>query len=223
MIYKFSEASKNALESAEKIAIQLGHNYIGTEHILYGLVSEEKGLAFKVLNKQSIDSVKILNSIKEILGAEKSKLNRTDGFTPRTKKIIENSFKETEKNFLNNIGTETILLSILNDKENMAYKILVDLNVDIEKVYDDLFKVLSQVEDLNREKKTRGKIYSNSVLNQYGTDLNKLALEDKIDNVIGRNEEIERLIQILSRRTKNNPCLIGEPRSRKNSNSRRIS
>ena len=211
MIYKFSEASKNALESAEKIAIDLGHIYIGTEHILYGLLLEEKGVAFKVLNKQGIEASLILNKIKEILGEEKSKLNKTEGFTPRTKKIIENSFKETEKNFLSNIGTETILLSILNDKDNMAYKILIDLNVDIEKVYEDLFKILAQVEDLNREKKTNRRQNTNSVLNQYGTDLNKLALEEKIDTVIGRNEEIDRLIQILSRRTKNNPCLIGEP------------
>lgn len=211
MIYKFSEASKNVLENAEKIAIELGHNYIGTEHILYGLVSEEKGLAYKVLSKQGINESLILNKIREILGIGKTKINRTDGFTPRTKKIIENSFKETEKNLLSNIGTETILISILNDKDNMAYKILLDLNIDIEKMYEDLFKILSQVEDLNKEKKTKGRSTSNSILNQYGTDLNKLALEDKIDTVIGRNEEIERLIQILSRRTKNNPCLIGEP------------
>ena len=211
MIYKFSEASKNALENADKIAIELGHSYIGTEHVLYGLLIEEKGLAFKVLNKQGVEAGLILNKIKEILGSGTRKINRTDGFTPRTKKIIENSFKETEKNFLNNIGTETILLSILNDKDNMAYKILLELNVDIEKTYEDLFKIISQVEDLNKEKKSKVKQNSNSILNQFGTDLNKLSLENKIDTVIGRDEEIDRLIQILSRRTKNNPCLIGEP------------
>jgi len=211
MIYKFSEASKNALENAEKLAIELGHNHIGTEHLLYGITLEEKGLAFKVLNKQGIEAGLVVNKIKEILGEGKTKINKTEGFTPRTKKIIENSFKETEKNLLSSIGTETILLSILNDRDNMAYKILVDLSVDIEKVYEDLFKIVAQVEDLNREKKTSRRQYQNSVLNQYGTDLNKLAIEEKIDNVIGRNEEIDRLIQILSRRTKNNPCLIGEP------------
>lgn len=185
MIYKFSEASKNALESAEKLAVELGHNFIGTEHILYGITLEEKGIAFKVLSKQGIEANMILNKIKEILGEEvKGKINKTDGFTPKTKKIIENSFKETEKNLLSNIGTETILLSILNDRDNMAYKILIDLNVDIEKVYEDLFKIVAQVEDLNREKKTRGKQYQNTVLNQYGTDLNKMALEEKIDTVI---------------------------------------
>lgn len=212
MIYKFSEASKNALESAEKIAIELGHNFIGSEHILYGIALEEKGLAYKILSKQNIEASQIWGKIKEILGEGKIHIHKTEGFTPRTKRIIENSFKETEKNFLNSIGTETILLSILNDKDNMAYKILLDLDADVEKMYEDLFKIISQVEDLNREKKSKGKSsYSNSVLNQYGTDLNKLALEGKIDTVIGRNEEIERVIQILSRRTKNNPCLIGEP------------
>ena len=184
MIYKFSEASKNALENAEKIAVELGHSYIGTEHILYGLVLEEKGIAFKVLNKQGIEASLIGNKIKEILGEGKLKLNKTQGFTPRTKKIIENSFKETERNFLNNIGTETILLSILNDRDNMAYKILIDLNIDIDKAYEDLFKIVSQVEDLSKEKKANKKQYSNSVLNQYGTDLNKLAMEEKIDTVI---------------------------------------
>ena len=211
MIYRFSEASKNALENAEKVAVELGHNFIGTEHILYGILAEERSLASKVLKKQGVDSSFILNKIKEIIGISKNKISRTEGFTPRTKKIIENSFKETEKNLLNSIGTEAILLSILNDKDNMAYKILLDLNIDIEKIYEDLFKIISQVEDLNREKKSKGKQGLNNVLSQYGTDLNKLALEEKIDDVIGRNEEIDRLIQILSRRTKNNPCLIGEP------------
>ena len=151
---------------------------------MYGIAIEEKGVAFKILNRQGIEASLIVSKIKEILGEGKNKINRTEGFTPRTKKIIENSFKETEKNLLSNIGTETILLSILNDKDNMAYKILMDLSVDIEKVYEDLFKIVAQVEDLNREKKTRGKQYQNSILNQYGTDLNKLALEEKVDTVI---------------------------------------
>lgn len=184
MIYKFSEASKNALENAEKLALELGHSFIGTEHILYGITLEEKGLAFKILNKQGIVAELIVNKIKEILGEGKQKLNKTEGFTPRTKKIIENSFKETEKNFLNSIGTETILLSILNDRDNMAYKILLDIGVNIEKVYEDLFKIVAEIEELNKDKKTRGRQYQNSILNQYGTDLNKLALEGKIDTVI---------------------------------------
>lgn len=212
MIYKFSEASKKVLESAEKIAMELGHNFIGTEHILYAISIEEKGVGYKILKKQKIEASKILDKIKEILGEGNIILNKTDGFTPKTKKIIENSFKETEKNLLVSIGTETILLSILNDRDNMAYKILVELNADIEKMYEEIFKVIAGLEELNRDKKAKNKSQNgNSVLRQYGTDLNKLALEDKIDSVIGRDKEIDRVIQILSRRTKNNPCLIGEP------------
>ena len=212
MIYKFSEASKKVLESAEKIAMELGHNFIGTEHILYAISIEEKGVGYTILKKQKIEASKILDKIKEILGEGNIILNKTDGFTPKTKKIIENSFKETEKNLLVSIGTETILLSILNDRDNMAYKILVELNADIEKMYEEIFKVIAGLEELNRDKKAKNKSQNgNSVLRQYGTDLNKLALEDKIDSVIGRDKEIDRVIQILSRRTKNNPCLIGEP------------
>ena len=212
MIYKFSESSKKALESAENFAIELGHSFIGTEHILYGIAMQEKGLGYKVLKKQNIEASQIFSKVREIFGEGKIVLTKTEGFTPRTKKIIENSFKETEKNFLSTIGTETMLLSILNDKENMAYKILLELNADIDKMYEDIFKIISQVDELNKEKKNKPKNQSsNSTLNQYGTDLNKLAMEEKIDTLIGREKEVERLIQILSRRTKNNPCLIGEP------------
>ena len=212
MIYKFSDASKKALESAEKLAIELGHNFIGTEHILYGIAIEDNGLGHKILKKQNIEASQIFTKIREILGEGKIILTKTEGFTPRTKKIIENSFKETEKNLLSSIGTETMLLSILNDKDNMAYKILVELNVNMEKMYEDIFQIISQIDELNKEKRTKGKSTKpNSTLNQYGTDLNKLAMEDKIDSLIGRDKEIERLIQILSRKTKNNPCLIGEP------------
>jgi len=212
MIYKFSDSSKKALESAENLAIELGHNFIGTEHILYGISTQENGLGYKILKKQNIESCHIFVKVKEILGEGKIILNKTEGFTPRTKKVIENSFRETEKNMLASIGTETMLLSILNDKDNMAYKILIELNADIEKMYEDIFKIISQVDELNKEKKNKTKTQnSNSTLNQYGTDLNKLAMEDKIDSLIGREKEVERLIQILSRRTKNNPCLIGEP------------
>ena len=211
MIYKFSEASKNALESAEKIALKLGHNFVGTEHILYGIAVQEKGLAYKVLNKQNIEASQILAKVKEMIGEGKKNLTKTDGFTPKTKKIIENSFRETEKNLLSAIGTETMLLSILNDKDNIAYKILQDLNADIDKMYENIYTIISQFDELSKEKKNKSRAQSNNVLNQYGTDLNKLALENKIDSLIGREKEVDRLIQILSRRTKNNPCLIGEP------------
>ena len=213
MIYKFSETAKNAIESAEQIAISLGHNYVGSEHVLYGIANQLDSMAYKVLKKQNISAQDILIKIKEILGVNKNNTTRTDGFTPKTKILIEDAYEETERLYLRNIGTEQLLLAIINNRENIAYKILLELKFDTSKAYDEILKIITTEEELNKNKRKneikRGN--SNNVLNQYGVDLNKLALEDKIDSVIGRNDEIDRLIQILSRRNKNNPCLIGEP------------
>ena len=212
MIYKFSESAKNVIESAEKIAIELGHNYVGSEHILYGMAEQKSGIAYNILNKQNISEQDILLKIKEIFGSEKDAIIKTYGFTPKTKILIEDAYDETEKLYLSNIGTEQLLLAILKNKENMAYKILLELKFDVSKAYDEIIKIIMEEEDLNKEKKINSKKNNSSnVLNQYGTDLNKLVIEGKIDSVIGRNKEIDRLIQVLSRRNKNNPCLIGEP------------
>lgn len=213
MIYKFSESAKNAIESAEKIAISLGHNYVGSEHVLFGISNQLDGLAYKVLNKQNITAQDILMKIKEILGENKVSIHRTEGFTPKTKIIIQDAYEETERLYLRNIGTEQLLLAIMNNKDNIAYKILIELKFDIAKAYDEILRIMATEEELNKEKRTNEarKSSTSNVLKQYGADLNKLALEDKIDSVIGRNNEIDRLIQILSRRNKNNPCLIGEP------------
>lgn len=212
MIYKFSESAKNVIESAEKIAISLGHNFVGSEHILYGMANSESGIANNILKKQNISAQDILLKIKEIFGSENGVIVKTQGFTPKTKILIEDAYEETERLYLKNIGTEQLLLAILKNKENMAYKILLELKFDVSKAYDEIIKIIMTEEDLNKEKKEVSKKNSkNNILNQYGTDLNKLAQEEKIDSVIGRNNEIDRLIQILSRRNKNNPCLIGEP------------
>ncbi len=213
MIYKFSETAKNAIESAEKIAISLGHTYVGSEHILFGIANQIDGIAYKVLKKQNITAQDILMKIKEILGENKVNLHKTEGFTPKTKIIIQDAYEETERLYLRNIGTEQLLLAIINNKDNLAYKILLELKFDIAKAYDEILKIVATEEELNKEKRSSDtkKSSTSNVLQQYGTDLNKLALEDKIDSVIGRNKEIDRLIQILSRRNKNNPCLIGEP------------
>ena len=213
MIYKFSETAKNAIESAEQIAISLGHNYVGSEHILFGIANQIDCMAYKILKNQNIKAQDILIKIKEMLGQNSVNINRTEGFTPKTKIIIEDAYEETERLYLKNIGTEQLLLAIMNNKDNIAYKILLELKFDTSKAYDEILKIISTEEELNKDKRAneikRGN--SSNVLNQYGVDLNKLAIEDKIDSVIGRNDEIDRLIQILSRRNKNNPCLIGEP------------
>ncbi len=217
MRYKFTKSAEEALEIANDLAARLGHNYIGTEHILYGLVEEQNGVASKVLLNQGVTSEAILKEIEELIGInEEAAILDTDaiGFTPRTKRIIENAYVEARR--INNeyIGTEHILVGIMREGDSVAVRIMMDLNVNPQKLYDELIKTMSEANSQEvREKRNNnnGSFNSTPTLNQYGSDLTKKAREGKLDPVIGRREEIDRVIQILSRRTKNNPCLIGEP------------
>ena len=212
MIYKFTARARKAIDLAGEIAKEFGHSYIGTEHILYGLAKEGSGVASKVLENQAINAQKIENEIIELIGKEES-LKETLGFTPRTKRVLENSFVEAKKIGYDYIGTEHLLIGILREGDSIAVRILLDLNVDIPKIYNEIVGVVSEVEaatgSKNDTKKNASKS-NNPTLNQFGEDLTKKALDGKLDPVIGRNDEIQRVIQILSRRTKNNPCLIGE-------------
>ena len=212
MIYKFTARARKAIDLAGEIAKELGHSYIGTEHILYGLAKEGSGVASKVLENQAINAQKIENEIIELIGKEEA-LKETLGFTPRTKRVLENSFVEAKKIGYDYIGTEHLLIGILREGDSIAVRILLDLNVDIPKIYNEIVGVVSEVEaatgSKNDTKKNASKS-NNPTLNQFGEELTKKALDGKLDPVIGRNDEIQRVIQILSRRTKNNPCLIGE-------------
>ena len=216
MTYKFTNRAKKAIEIANDLAIELGHNYIGTEHILYGLSKEGSGVAAKVLENQEVEPQKILDKIDELIGRE-DKTEETLGFTPRTKRVIENAFIEAKKLGYNYIGTEHLLIGILREADSIAARILLDLNVNIPKLYNEIIKVINDEEigedGANTKKETRrkGSYNSTATINQFGEDLTKKAEEGKLDPVVGRKEEIQRVIQILSRRTKNNPCLIGEP------------
>ena len=216
MTYKFTNRANKAIEIANDLAIELGHNYIGTEHILYGLSKEGSGVAAKVLENQEVEPQKILDKIDELIGRE-DKTEETLGFTPRTKRVIENAFIEAKKLGYNYIGTEHLLIGILREADSIAARILLDLNVNIPKLYNEIIKVINDEEigedGTNTKKETRrkGSYNSTATLNQFGEDLTKKAEEGKLDPVVGRKEEIQRVIQILSRRTKNNPCLIGEP------------
>ena len=216
MTYNFTSRAKKAIEMANEIAIELGHNYIGTEHILYGLANEGSGVAAKVLENQEVEPDDIIAKIEELIGREEQS-NETLGFTPRTKRVIENAFIEAKKLGYNYIGTEHILIGILKEGDCIATRILLDLNVNIPKLYNEIIKVINEGEDLKQTKgekgtsKGKGSYNQTTTLNQFGEDLTKKAEEGKLDPVVGRNSEIERVIQILSRRTKNNPCLIGEP------------
>ena len=214
MIYKFTNKAKKVIEIANDVSVELGHNYIGTEHILYGLVKEGEGTAAKVLNNKGITEEKVRVKIEEILGIGRD-IKETLGFTPRTKRVLENAFLEAKRIGYNYIGTEHLLLAIMKEGDCVAVRIITELNVEISKIYNEIAKVINEEESDREIKKDieRGKgSYSlTPTLNQFGEDITLQAEDGKFDNIIGREKEIERIIQILSRRTKNNPCLIGEP------------
>ena len=220
MTYKFTNRANKAIEIASELALELGHSYIGTEHILYGLAKEGNGIASKVLENQQITDEDILNKIEELIGRDEPIENIID-FTPRTKRVVETAFIEARKLGYNFIGTEHLLIGILREGDCIAAKILLDLNANIPKLYNEIVKVINEGEDYQNNddtsnsskstKRGKGSFNQTPTLNQFGEDLTKKAEEGKLDPIIGRKEEIERVIQILSRRTKNNPCLIGEP------------
>ena len=214
-MYKFTNKAEKAIQIANEIASELGHNYIGTEHLLYGLVEEGTGLASKVLQNQGMTSEKVLDEIEALIGTSEETDNDPIGFTPRTKRVIENSFIEAKKTGNEYIGTEHLLIGIMVEGDSVAVRILMDLDINPQKLYNEISKVLKEGESDSTESRASGKsagsYNSTPTLNQYGSDLTKQASEGKLDPVIGRKDEIDRVIQILSRRTKNNPCLIGEP------------
>ena len=215
MYYKFTARAEKALEYAQEIAMELGHNYIGTEHLLYGLVEEGTGVASKVLQNQGLTSEKVKQSIEEIVGVgdEIEDANQIS-FTPRSKRVIENAFLEARRLGTEYIGTEHLLIGIMKEGDCVATRIMLEEDVNPQGLYNELIKVLNEEGEESNESNSsssKGSYNSTPTLNQYGTDLTRQAKEGKLDPVIGRKEEIQRVIQILSRRTKNNPCLIGEP------------
>ena len=215
MIYKFTSRAKEAIQCAQEEAVSLGHNYVGSEHILYGLIKEGAGVACKVLGNQGITPEDVEMKIIEMIGKEVITSNETLGFTPRSKRVIENSFIEAKKLGYDYIGTEHLLMGILREGDSIAVRILIELNADLPKIYNEIVNVINETDEISQEKGqnrgTKSSFNATPTLNQFGEDLTKKAVDGKLDPVIGRNEEIQRVIQILSRRTKNNPCLIGEP------------
>lgn len=217
MMYKFTNRTEKALEFAAELAAEFGHNYIGTEHILYGLAKEGTGVASKVLEMQNITPDEIAQEIDNLIGRGEEIEDISDiGFTPRSKRVIESAFIESRKLGSEFIGTEHLLIGIMREGDSVAVRIMMDLNVSPQKLYNEIIKVINEddnagMPDRQGNSKARGSFNQTPTLNQFGTDLTKRAEEGKLDPIIGRKNEIERVIQILSRRTKNNPCLIGEP------------
>ncbi len=216
MMYKFTNSAERVIEIANDIALELGHNYVGTEHILYGLAKEERGVASKVLEKQNVTPDTVIEKIEELVGREDTISESTVGFTPRTKRVMENAFRESKKMGSDYIGTEHLLIGIMREGDSIAVRIMLELEVNPQKLYNEIVKVVNEYDNNSTTEpetnnKTNTSYNSTPTLNQFGSDLTKLAEGGKLDPVIGRKDEIERVIQILSRRTKNNPCLIGEP------------
>jgi ATP-dependent Clp protease ATP-binding subunit ClpC len=211
MVYKFTKCGERVLSISNELAIDLGHSYIGTEHILYGLVCESNGIAGKALAKQNITPEDILDEIESLIGGKIKDDFSVLGFTPRTKKILENAYLEAKRLGTNFIGTEHMLIGLLKESECIAVRILEALNIKVDKIYTDIANILNDYDTDTKSTKEEKSHNNIQFLNQFGSDLTKQAKEGKLDPVIGRSDETDRIIEVLSRRTKNNPCLIGEP------------
>ncbi len=206
---KFSERARRVLSLAQEEAQRFNHNYIGTEHILLGLVRETEGVAARVLSGLTVDLTKVRTAVEFIIGRGERPAQGEIGLTPRAKKVVELAVDEARRMNHTYIGTEHLLIGLLREGEGVAAGVLESLGVNLEKVRAETHRILS-----NSGGSGSGSSRSSTktpMLDQLGVDLTNAALGDKLDPVVGRDTEIERIIQILSRRTKNNPVLVGEP------------
>jgi len=203
----FTERARRSIVLAQEEAQRLGNNYIGTEHILLGIISEGESLAAKVLETLGVNLAKVRQEVEAIVGRGGQTVQQEMVFTPRAKRVIELAFEEARQLNHNYIGTEHLLLGLIREGEGVAARVLTNLGVDPAKVRLQTTSLLGAE---GQPPAPKGKSKT-PTLDAYGRDLTQLARENKLDPVIGRSMEIERVIQILSRRTKNNPALIGEP------------
>lgn len=211
MYGRFTERAQQAIILSQQYAQQLGHNYVGTEHILLGLLQEGEGIAAKALKNLGLEVPKIQERIVNIIGKGQPQ-SQLMGFTPRTKRVFELSFEEARSLGHSYIGTEHLLLGLIREGEGIAAKVLIESGVGLEKAKEEVLKLLNSKNPQSSKANQNHRSTANTpTLNMYSRDLNQMFREGKIDPVIGRSKEIQRVIQILSRRTKNNPCLIGEP------------
>lgn len=210
---RYTEQAKEVLRIAERSAKEMEHPYVGTEHLLIGLCRVYTGVAGQILADNGVDEKNILKVVDELVSpAGGTALADSREASPRLEWILEESREEAVKVRAEKVGTEHMLLALLKDVDCVAARILLTLNISIQKVIQDILGIIGIDPKEYQEELQQGAAGRKSgTLEQYGTDLTRMALEGKLDPVIGREEEISRLMQILSRRTKNNPCLVGEP------------
>ena len=217
MYDNYTNKAKAALKLAERAAKALNQNYVGTEHLLLGLMKEKTGTAAKVLQENGADEVRLTGLIKDLIAPDFPIATKDrEGYSPRAMKILDDSHRQAQRFQSELTGTEHILLALIKEGENVAVRLLNTLGISVQKLYVDALIAMGEDGALYKEdlapKKAKGKkSAATQTLDQFSRDLTVLAREGKLDPVIGRSEEIKRVIQILSRRTKNNPCLVGEP------------
>lgn len=212
MFQRFTDRARKVVVLAQEEARSLNHNYIGTEHLLLGLIREGEGIAAKALETLNINPDRVRDQVVEIIGRGSTPPSGHIPFTPRAKKVLELSLREALQLGHNYIGTEHILLGLIREGEGVAAQVLIKLGANLEKVRTQVVQLLSGVSSTQREQSmAEPQPTGNLVLDQFGRNLTQLGSQGKLDPVIGREKEIERVMQVLSRRTKNNPVLIGEP------------
>jgi ATP-dependent Clp protease ATP-binding subunit ClpC len=210
LFQRFSDSARRVVVLAQEEARKLNHNYIGTEHLLLGLIQEGEGVAAKSLETFQVNLDAVRSQVVEVIGRGSSPPSGHIPFTPRAKKVLELSLREALQLGHNYIGTEHILLGLIREGEGVAAKVLVKLGVDLERLRNQVLKSLTggvAAGELAAGEGAPGTL----MLDQFGSNLTDLAAQNKLDPVIGREKEIERVMQVLSRRTKNNPVLVGEP------------
>jgi len=227
MANRFTEGAQLALNNSLKIASEMGHTYIGSEHLLLGLIKNQESAASKILTNRGCDYESVEDAVKKIAGTGESAELTPNDMTPRTKRIIERSAYMAARTGQNYVGTEHLLLALIAESDCVAVKILASEGISAREIYNDIVSYLgdedySEDEEISdgyidaeskpkKDKKVSKALKDCPTLAKYGRDLTELARTGKLDPIIGRDEEMQRVIQILSRRTKNNPCLIGEP------------
>lgn len=213
---RYTPQAKEALSLAVGMAESLNHGYVGTEHLLIGLLQEGTGVAARVLEENGVEESKVVELVSQLISPNTSvQMAENAAYTPRARRVIENSYREAVRFKAAQIGTEHILIAILREGDCVASRLLNTMGISVQKLYIDLLAAMGEDAPSIKDEMQRGNSgkrgSSTPTLDSYSRNLTQMALDGKLDPVIGREHEIQRVIQILSRRTKNNPCLIGEP------------